>query len=88
MTDQVADRQRGERTICWQVRAKQDRQGADAKLGERGLQELRRKMDDRGRVADQRQCRADALEGRVADRHRQMASLPAGGGAQFGQVAG
>jgi hypothetical protein len=82
--EQVGDRQGGERAIGGQVGAKQGRRRADARLSERGLQERRRKVDDRGRVADQRQRRADALEGGVVDRHREMAGLAAGGCAQVG----
>jgi hypothetical protein len=58
-----------------------------ARLGKHRLQKGGREMDHRDRVTHQRQRRANALEGRVVDRHDQMTGIAPGDATQLWPMA-
>ncbi len=80
--DQIADRKRGEGAVGLEVGAEQYAGEPNAGIGERLLEPRRRKMDDRDRVADQRQRRAHTLECLRLVSDSEVAGLPARGRAQ------
>jgi hypothetical protein len=82
---QITDHERGEGTILVEVGAEHRACGPDAGIGERFLEPRGRQVDNRNRVADQRQRRTHALKTfRLID--CEVAGLPTRGRAQVRQV--
>lgn len=61
-TDQIANRESGEGTILVEIGTEHCPSGPDTEIGKRRLKPCRWQMDNRNRVADQRQRCAHALE--------------------------
>lgn len=86
--EQVANGEGGERAVGGEVGAQQSPTWADTRLSERRLEQRRRQMQDRNRVADQRQRRAHPIKavGVVGD--DQVTGLPPRSSPQPRQVCG
>jgi hypothetical protein len=84
--DQIADRERGESAILFEIGSEHRPCEANAGIGKRCLKRRRRQVDDRNRIADQRERSPHVLERFRALRDREVASLPARGGAQLREV--
>ncbi len=87
-TDKIANRQRGEGAIGVEIGAQHRAASPDACIGERHLKPRRWQVDDRDRVANQRQRRTHALERLGLVRDGKVAGLPTRGGARIRKVNG
>jgi hypothetical protein len=86
--EQVGGDEGGQGTVGVQVSAEQGTAETDAGCGQQVLDEGRRQVQHSDRVANERQRGADAAEGLLIARDREVAGLPARGGAQLRQVHG
>jgi len=86
MTNQIANRERRKSAIGVKVGPEHRPGGADARVSQHRLKPRRRQVNDSNRITDQRQRRTHALERFRPLRDREMAGLPARGGAQLRKV--
>ena len=86
--DQIANRERGEGTVLAEVCSEHRAGGPDAGAGERLLKSRRRQVNNRDRVANQRQRRTHALERLGLVRDGKVAGLPTRSGARIRKVNG
>jgi hypothetical protein len=85
---QIAHSEGEERTICSEIGAKQDRPRLDARYPQDVLDEARRNVQHRNRVAHERQRRWQPLESLGIARNREVARPAPRSGSQLRQVHG